>query len=266
MIEEIKDKLYRVGEKVGREKLFELSPVYLLSDHADNCKYLKYLLSNMCFELEEREILYSRSCIFLCLYPEYNIREAQAVLFDESGTFKISLEQWLYYISTRHHYEHGIILINIRNFKDITQEHLWWKQFFEDIRKYKRDFLFFISCEKVDTAEIFKLLGKAVFTVKYELDVFTLEDYFHWIIAQLEEYSVSLQSSGKKELKKLLLKYEHDIDHHILDLWLKSLIWSYLSNKNKDTFLPFDYLSEDLLIKTINTYIDHGNASKIGFM
>lgn len=272
MIKEIKDELCRIGGKVGREELFELSPVYLLSDSSENGSYLHYFIDDLCHELETKEIFSSESHIFLGLFLAYNSREGQSGLYDESGTFKTSLEKWLSYVSMRHHYDNGIIMVDVRNFQDITPECLWWKQFFRDIRKYKNDFLFFVSCGESDATEIHHLLEKEVFTVRYDLTGFTTDDYFTWFIARSENYSVSLDNSGRKKLKKLLTKYERDLSCHILDLWLKSLLWNYysvcngLNGENPPDILPLKYLSEDSLVQTIDRCKNNKKSSGIGFI
>lgn len=268
MIEKIKDELLRIGAKVDRERLFELSPVYLFPDFTDNSKHLQYLLNNLRSDLEKNGVISSTSHVFLRFFPAYNSRENQFGLYDETGTFRSNLERWLSYINMRYHFEHGIILIDIKHYKDIKKDNLWRKQFFSDIRKYKKDFLFFISCGEDDADAIQSLFEKEVFTVSCKLDDFTAESYFQWFITQLDEYTVSLDEAGKTELKNLLTKYEQDISHHILELWLKSLLWSYYSSEEAEPILPLRCLSEDLLLQTIDKCQKHKKEtdSKIGFM
>lgn len=266
MIEEIREKLCRIGEKLNRENLFELSPVYLILNCTDDYNYLQYLLNDLQFNLEEKSILDSRHHILLCFSMAYNTREAQSGFFDESGRFRPNIEQWLSYISMRYHFDNGIILIHIENLKDMENDCLWWKQFFSDIRRYKKDFLFFISCEKDDITTLQNFLEKEIFITRYELRNFTVKDYLDWMIVQLENYSVSLDEEHKTELKNLFTKYERDINHHLLELWMKSLLWNYYSSNQADLNLPLHCLSEDLLIKIIDRYKEYEKNPKIGFM
>ncbi|MCM1133627.1 MAG: hypothetical protein NC340_09175 [Ruminococcus flavefaciens] len=267
MINEIRDELCRIGEKVSREELFALSPVYLLSDVEENGSYLHYFMDDLCLDLEKSEIFSSKSHIFLGLSLAYNRQEGQSGLYNDSGIFKAGLENWLAYISKRNHYDSGVVMIDIRNFKDIPQDCLWWKQFFTDIQRYKKDFLFFVSCGESDVAEIQNLLEKEVFTVRHNLTAFTADDYFDWFIAQMNSgfYSVLMTNPGKKLLKKLLTKYERDLSYHILNIWLVSLLWNFFKNGYNSEILPVKYLSEDLLVQTIEKCRKSENSSEIGF-
>ena len=266
MIEKIKDELYRISKKMDAEKLFELSPVYLISNYSSDFCYLQYLLDDLQNDMEERNIIHLNSQILLCLSLAYDSQRIQYGFYDELGNFKSTLEQWISSISMRYHFDHGIILINIENLKEIEKNYLWWKQFFSDIRRYKKDFLFFISCYEPDMTALQNFLEKEIFVIRYELRSFTAQDYFDWCIVQLEKYSVKLDKEGETVLKNLFVKYEQDINYHLLELWIKSLLWSYYTSNHTDKILPLQYLSENTLIKIMDNCKKYEILSKIGFM
>jgi hypothetical protein len=261
-MKEISEELCRTGSKINKEKLFLLSPVYLLPNHMDN-NHLQYLLNNLKSDLENKELISSKSHIFLNFSLSYNSSETQLGLYDESGTFRNSLEQWLSYIRLRYHFEHGIILFDIKYSKAIIQDSLWWKQFFSDIKRYKKNFLFFVDTK--DVKEIQSLFEKETFTVTHELCNFTAEDYYDWFNSQAEQYSVFPDEICRTELKRLFVKYESSLNHHVLELWMKSLIWSYYSSETAESF-SVQHLSEDLLIEIIDRCKNHEDSSAIGFI
>ena len=265
MIEKIKDELYRIGNKVNREQLLELCPVYLLSNHADDRNYLQYMLNELQLDLEQKKIISTNSNVFLCFSLECVSGENQFVLHNGKGDFKYRLEQWLSYINAKYHFEHGLIMLDIERMKDIKQDVLWWKQLFCDIRKYKKNFMIFVSCGISDADTVQKMLENEFFTVRYEMDDFTADEYLQWFTAQLLDYSIIIDDVQKKELKNIFVKYESRISHHILELWLKSLLWQYYGSGNEENFQPASSSVEELLIHIINNNEKRLNTANIGF-
>jgi hypothetical protein len=102
------------------------------------------------------------------------------------------------------------------------------------------------------------------FTMMYKVDDYTVEDYFDMLIVQIEEHSITLDGTTKTELKNMLAKYENDINRHVLELWLNSLLWNYYSKKSTRAFLSIDSFSEETLCQIIEKF-KKNDTLKIGF-
>lgn len=265
MLKEIRDALFRIGENVQKEKLFELCPVYFLTHHESNNGYIQDLLNALLCDLEDKELFISKSNTLLYYHLSYNRTDSQLDLFDESGNYKKSLEQWLSYVSMKYHIESGIIMVSIDGDEPNMQDYLWWRQFFSDIRRYKKKFLLFISCDSSFSAVVHSMFEKEFFTMPYQLDSFTVDDYFHWCIAQIGEYPIELNETAKTGLKNILSKYRSDINHHVLKIWLNTLLWNYYSKNGFGEFIFFDCSSEELLGRIIER-CRKDSSLRIGFL
>ena len=264
MLEEIRDVLFRIGEQVNREQLFELSPLYFISHHENSSKHIQYLLNELRYDLANRNQFISKSNALLCYHLAYNTTDSELGLFDKSGSCKKSLDSWISYISGKYHMECGIIMISIDGYELNAQDYLWWRQFFSDIHTHKKKFLLFISCSSFFSTEIYSMFEKEFFTKMYQFDGFNVKYYFDWCIIQLEEYPITLDETAKTRLKNILAKNENDINHHVLEIWLNSLLWNYYGNKDFGEPIPFDFFSEELLRQIIERC--HKDSSlKIGF-
>ena len=263
MIKEIRDELFRIGEKVHRKQLFELCPIYFFAHNEESNRHIQYLLNDLRHDLADRNLFASKSDTLLCFRLSYESADSQMKLFDEYGNYKNGLDVWLSYIGVKYHLDCGIILINIDE-DEAVRDYLWWRQFFLDLHKHKKKFLFLVSCSSSLQTAIYSMFEKEFFTVMYQADDFTAKDYFDRLIVQIGEYSVTLDETTKTGLKNMLVKYENDISFHVLELWLNSSLWSYYGSKNSEKPLSLDCFSEELLrqlIKKIKKY----NCFKIGF-
>lgn len=263
MIQEIRDELLRIGKKINKEQIFQLCPIYFFTHCEKSDKYIQYILNDLRYDLAERNLFASKSNILLHYHLSYDSTDSQLKLLDESGNYKNSLDHWLSYIGVKYHFDCGIILISIDE-NETVHDYLWWKQFFLDVHKYKRKFLFFISSSSSSPTVIYSIFEKEFFTMMYQVDDFTAEDYFDRLIVQIEEYSVNLDRTTKTELKNMLVKYENDINYHVLELWLNSLLWNYYSNKETGTPFSIDCISEKLLCQIIEKSRED-DSLKIGF-
>lgn len=264
MFESITNDLCRIKTKLNREKAFELSPVYLLLDQTGNHKDLLFFLNLFRSELEKNGCI-SKSSIFTAFSISYNIRELQLGLADESGNFRGSLDQWLTYYKNRFHIESGIVLIDIPCFSDVSKDHAWWKNLSKEINESKRDFLFFISAKDTEIENTETLLLPEVFTVKYEMTNFSIDDYTYWFVEKAKENGIIISEMHKTTLKNLFARYENDLNRQIVELWLKELLWVFYTSENDNVcFLPSE-LTESSLIRSIEKNHKKAYMSGIGF-
>ncbi len=264
MIQKIRDELFRIGKKVNREQLFELCPIYFFTCHQKSDKHIQYILNNLRYDLANRELFASRSNVLLYYHLSYDSTESQLKLYDESGNYKNSLDKWLSYISVKYHIDCGIIMVNIEENKSSIQDHLWWKQFFSDLHKHKKKFLFFISCSLSFSSVICSMFEKEFFIMTYQIDKLMVEDYFNWCISQMKEYPINIDETTKMRLKNILEKYESDINYHILEIWMNSILWNYYSREELGTLISFDSIAGESLTRIIEKSKEN-DSLKIGF-
>ncbi|MBQ7264546.1 MAG: hypothetical protein IJS61_00435 [Firmicutes bacterium] len=265
MIKKIKEDFYSISKKVNGDILFELCPVYLLLNHTEDSGFLQSTLNEFRLELEEKNIIPSNSSAFICFSAEYIKGENQLLLLNGSGEHKKGLGQWLDFVRGRYHYEYGVIMLVIQDYKNIKHDILWWERLFCDIRRCKKNFMVFISCSNNEDSEIQNLLENEVFTLCYDVENLTVEEYFLWVTERLREYSVSLEDKQKVWLKNFLVRYRAYINFHILDLWLKSSLWYYYGSNNGVNFNPVSLMSENLFMNIIGNRKRQRNVTNIGF-
>ncbi|MCR5782386.1 MAG: hypothetical protein K6G90_06565 [Clostridia bacterium] len=264
MFESITNDLCRIKTKLNREKAFELSPVYLLSDQTGNHKDLLFFLNLFRSELEKNGCI-SKSSIFTAFSISYNIGELKFGLADESGNFRGSLDQWLTYYKNRFHIECGIVLIDIPCFSDVPKDHAWRKILAKEINENKTDFLFFISVKDTEIENTETLLLPEVFTVRFEMTDFSIDDYTYWFAAKAKENGIIISETDKTTLRDLFARYEHDLNRQTAELWLKELLWLYYTSENDNAcFLPPE-LTESSLIRSIEKNHRKVYMSGIGF-
>lgn len=261
MFDSLRDGFYRLKKEIGTEQIFKISPVYLLNGQI-SLKYIQYWLDQFRFDLEQSGgMLKSSTLISLSLL--YNPKSTELGFFDESGKFKVSLDQWLSFIIDRYHVECGIILINIPDINYIIHDYIFFKQFVNDVRKNKKYFLFFIFSNEIEKIE--PLLSTELFSIYYNVSSSTTDDFVNWVIKEFKENHISIAEVDRSTLKMLLDKYENIITLKMIDIWINTMIWNYYISEKCDKCFLEPEKSEDILVEIIEKNRASKNEVKIGF-
>lgn len=270
MFNEIAKELCVVGKRIDGEKLLELAPVYLFSQNRENRGYMVDSLEELLEMLEEQKLFFAQTDGVLCLSLEYGIspRDIGEVpgLSDGLGRFNTSLEQWLSYLHTEHQIEKGIVLIQIDKIRELTSETIWWRRFFRQINKYKRNFIFIFQAEERDLDTVRKWIGRECFCRQMQIRQMEVSDYVKDFQRRLKNMELCLDEQGETILTELLTRYAEKIDGQLLGHWYQELMWRYFMSEGVEgkggQVFPAECITEDSLKKYLE---NHQDLSEIGF-
>ncbi len=269
MLKKTKDDLINASKKLGSEKALEFSPIYLIPQKNNSTEILIYSLEKLMTELDKNAVLSEKNgtCIRLC--ADFGIGDIvnsiQPGFYDDSGNFKKTLEYWINEIGLRYHVNQGIVLIDLKQTKDLFSEKVWCEQLFRHIKRYKKHFLFFVSFDESDSKEVKNWIEKFFFCETIEVKTITEDDYIAFFKLQLEQYGIQTGDNCAAALKSLLSKYKSDINYTVLDIWLRKIVWDVLKSTDSTPILQNNDLSEDTLSEIIKNFKSDSSTVKIGF-
>ena len=267
MFQKIMDELCKVGDRQGDQLAPEMVPVYLFAVDERSGNYdLSAPLEQLLGELEERGLFSVQADGCLILSLEYGLSEGdireRLGLVDETGRFRPTLGQWMENLMLQHRVSQGIVLLRVDWSKEQQAEGVWWKRFFRQLHKYRKQFLFLFQVNQSDLNEIEEWLGKEFFCRKVEITRPDAQGYLQHFENGLEKYSLKLLEKDRKFLLSLLQKYEDRLSHQTLEKWLREIVWEYFLEEPKGKKTLSGYLREEALTKHI---IGKNMQATIGF-
>lgn len=232
-----------IAAKLGTEQLRSLLPIYLFPSGEKDMDFdPAESLDGLLEDLEERDLFSAQSDGSLVLSLEYGSREwdhmGRLGLADEAGQFKTTLGQWMEYIMTRYRVSQGIVLIRLDCPEARREETVWWRRFFRQLHRYRRQFLFLFQAEKADVDSAGEWLGRECYCRRMELTGWRKEEYLRYFEAGLEKYDLCLDESGRKMLTGLLDRYGDRITRHGMERWQQDVLWEYFLKEKPGDGLP----------------------------
>ena len=149
--------------------------------------------------------------------------------------------------------------------KDILSDEIWSDRLFRHIRYFKSRFLFFLSFDECDLKDIKAWVGKSFFCETIELEEPSDDDYIDSFAMTFKQYGFTVNVKAVEKLSQILKRHRYDIDYTVLDLWQKQIIWNVLTANGSDTSLNEKYISEDELVKMIESRKANKSGVTIGF-
>ena len=269
MFQKITNDLINAAAKLESEKVIMAAPIYLLPQKDYSYAMLRYSLEQLMIELDKHGVISEKDAAVINLYAENGstdiINSVQAGLYNDSGKFKKTLEQWLGDVVQRYHVNMGIVLISFPRVKDILSDEIWSDQLFRHIRCFKSRFLFFFTFDESDLKDIRAWVGKSFFYETIELEEPSDDDYIDRFAMFFKQYGFTISVKAVEKISQILKRHCSDIDYTVLDLWQKQIIWNVLTANGSDTSLNEKYISEDELVKIIESRKTNKSGVKMGF-
>ena len=163
----------------------------------------------------------------------------------------------------QHRVSQGIVLLRLDWSKEQQTEGVWWKRFFRQLHKYRKQFLFLFQVNQSDLNEIEEWLGKEFFCRKVEITRPDANGYLQYFENGLEKYSLKPSETDRKFLLSLFNKYEDQLSHQTLEKWLREIVWEYfLTEVSEKKKALSGYFREEALTKHV---IGKTTQTTIGF-
>ena len=212
---------------------------------------------------------FGKNAAVISLYAENGstdiINSVQAGLYNDSGKFKSTLDQWLGEIVQKYHVDRGIVLISFSRVKDILSDEIWSDRLLRHIRCFKSRFLFFLSFDECDLKDIKAWVGKSFFCETIELEEPSDNEYIVNFDLIFKQSGFTISVKAVEKLSQILKRHRSDIDYTVLDLWQKQIMWNVLTTKGSDTSLNEKHISEDELVQIIESRKANKSGVKMGF-
>ena len=257
MFRKITEELCKVSDRQGGQLLPEMVPVYLFAvdEHSGNYD-LSAPLEQLLGELEERRLFSVQADGCLILSLEYGLSEGdireRLGLVDETGRFRPTLGQWMENLMLQHRVSQGIVLLRLDWSREQQSEGVWWKRFFRQLHKYRKQFLFLFQVNQSDLSEIEEWLGKEFFCRKMEIARPDAKGYLQYFENGLGKYSLKLSENDRKFLLSLFQKYEDRLSYQTLEKWLWEIVWEYfLAEESEGRKALSSYFREEALTKHV---------------
>ena len=279
MFESISKEILKVFEhSLDSKAILNLSPVYLFSLDDVSDEYITENLKDILIEFEKKEIFSANNDDIIYLNQEYGtstyeINESLG-LSDECGKFKKTLDQWLTEINLKCYVSQGIVLIKINETDGISSKSIWWKRLIANMSRFKNDYLFMIQTDTENFDKVYEFMSKEIFCQKMAIESPSSEKYFDIFVRNLDKYRLSLDSQGRKKLKKIILANIDRLDTKRFIKWEQEIIWKYMVNFDGEskkeefmwygrqnteendvlrTVLPCEYINDDGLKETTSS-------------
>ena len=262
MFESISKEILKVFEhSLDSKAILNLSPVYLFSLDDVSDEYITENLKDILIEFEKKEIFSANNDDIIYLNQEYGtstyeINESLG-LSDECGKFKKTLDQWLTEINLKCYVSQGIVLIKINETDGISSKSIWWKRLIANMSRFKNDYLFMIQTDTENFDKIYEFMSKEIFCQKMVIESPSSEKYFDIFVRNLDKYKLSLDSQGRKKLKKIILANIDRLDTKRFIKWEQEIIWKYMVNfdgeSKKEEFMWYERQNteENDLLRTV---------------
>ena len=249
MFESISKEILKVFEhSLDSKAILNLSPVYLFSLDDVSDEYITENLKDILIEFEKKEIFSANNDDIIYLNQEYGtstyeINESLG-LSDECGKFKKTLDQWLTEINLKCYVSQGIVLIKINETDGISSKSIWWKRLIANMSRFKNDYLFMIQTDTENFDKVYEFMSKEIFCQKMAIESPSSEKYFDIFVRNLDKYRLSLDSQGRKKLKKIILANIDRLDTKRFIKWEQEIIWKYMVNfdgeSKKEEFMWYE--------------------------
>ena len=235
MFESISNDMFKVsGYSLESKEILKISPVYLFSLDGVSDAYITENLKDLLIDFEKKGIFSVNTDDIVYLNQEYGTSNYEITeslgLSDECGKFKKTLEQWLTEINLKCYVSQGIVLIKINETEGISSKSVWWKRLISNINNFKKDYLFMIQTDTDNFDKVYKFMSNEIFCQKLVIESPNSEKYFDIFVRNLNKYKLSLDSSGKKKLQKIILENIKSLDTKKFIKWEQEIIWKYMVN------------------------------------
>ena len=235
MFESISNDMFKVsGYSLESKEILKISPVYLFSLDGVSDEYITENLKDLLIDFEKKGIFSVNTDDIVYLNQEYGTSNYEITeslgLSDECGKFKKTLEQWLTEINLKCYVSQGIVLIKINETEGISSKSVWWKRLISNINNFKKDYLFMIQTDTDNFDKVYKFMSNEIFCQKLVIESPNSEKYFDIFVRNLNKYKLSLDSSGKKKLQKIILENIKSLDTKKFIKWEQEIIWKYMVN------------------------------------
>ncbi len=235
MFESISNDMFKVsGYSLESKEILKISPVYLFSLDGVSDEYITENLKDLLIDFEKKGIFSVNTDDIVYLNQEYGTSNYEITeslgLSDECGKFKKTLEQWLTEINLKCYVSQGIVLIKINETEGISSKSVWWKRLISNINNFKKDYLFMIQTDTDNFDKVYKFMSNEIFCQKLVIESPNSEKYFDIFVRNLNKYKLSLDSSGKKKLQKIILENIKSLDTNKFIKWEQEIIWKYMVN------------------------------------
>ncbi len=269
MLKTITSELKNAAKKLNSEKVIKASPIYLLPQKNSSNEPIRYSLEQLMIELDKHGIISEKDSAFIYLNAEHGsadiVNSVQPGLYDDSGKFKRTLEQWLGNIVQKYHVNQGIVLISFSEVKDILSDEIWSDQLFRHIRCFKNRFLFFFSFDESDLKDVKAWAGKSFFCETIELEEPGDDDYIDSVVMSLNQYGFTVNVKAVEKFSRILKRHRSDIDYSVLDIWQKQIAWSAITSSESNSSLNEKYILEDELVQIIENRKSDKSGVTMGF-
>ena len=235
MFESISNDMFKVsGYSLESKEILKISPVYLFSLDGVSDEYITENLKDLLIDFEKKGIFSVNTDDIVYLNQEYGTSNYEITeslgLSDECGKFKKTLEQWLTEINLKCYVSQGIVLIKVNETEGISSKSVWWKRLISNINNFKKDYLFMIQTDTDNFDKVCTFMSNEIFCQKLVIESPNSEKYFDIFVRNLNKYKLSLDSSGKKKLQKIILENIKSLDTKKFIKWEQEIIWKYMVN------------------------------------
>lgn len=265
----IAEELDKAGQNVERERLLAITPLYLCSAGQGSREILGNGLEELLKKLEEQKLFARQTDGVVCFSLEYGIQEGHIRetlgLSDGQGRFRESLGQWMSYLNGQYQVVGGIVQIRMDWSRQWEAEDIWWRRFFRELGRYKKEFLFLFQAEEEALAAAGEWLGREYFCRTIEVRRPESADYIRRFKQELDRAGLILDEAGEEVLAELLGQYTKELDYRILEKWQKELAWEYLILANPGTVERHVFPAERITEESLKRHLpDRRKSSGIG--
>jgi len=266
LFSKICNELKIAGKYISKENILGSSPIYLFSVNKESNIIQIDELKKLLLSFEENEIFLSDSDDVIVLYPDYGITENGMTsipgLYDDCGNFKNTIEQWMVYLNIKCSISQGIVYLCPDCIDVILSEPLWFKKLMRQIRHYKEKFLFIIGTDENHIEDIYRIMKKEIFCRKITVTPTKKTVYIQMMESIFLKSCIAISTDVNTLFSNIIDKYYDEIDTCVIELWLKNVIWNFISNEKSDFSFETDDLDEEILKQFINP---QGEVNKLGF-
>lgn len=268
MFEKINQDIRTAERYIPKTALLNAVPVYLFPVRKESERVQFCELRNLLVSLEEEEIFLTDSDDIILLYPDYGLTEnglsSIPGLYNESGVFKSTLEQWMVYLNVQCNVSQGIVYIHPDCADILLSEALWFQKLLRQLSHYKGKFLFLIGTEQEYCDKVYDVVKNEVFCRRTTIDSPGEKQYLEMAGTLFRENGIIPDNDAAVRFTELLKKYHDKINTSIVELWLQEIIWNCVSKEHVSyppTLLEEDF-DETLLLQHLET---NPQSGKIGF-
>lgn len=272
MLQTIKKKIILAEKIFGREKTFEVAPVFLIPKEDGSSQYTEYYLEHLISEMEKESSMFDISDMLIPVSLKYDIQNYSSApkmgFCLPNGVFKTSLEHCISYYNLKYHTNQGIIVIDIKDYKDFLIDSITADNLIRQIKDNKNRFLILITFDEDGLESVRNKFEEKLLTDTIIVSQLSLDDYTEWCCIRLKEFGIYPDKNKKISIRAILEKYKDRLNCNVIEMWVQNILWDYaVSQKNSSNKIILSDIdsTEELLRKITDKSKNKEAVNKLGF-